>query len=459
VSNPNELFRKDVEAMCADTTWQQRFSAARRQHEISFEEALTQFSNLETARRRAAFARWKALENLDSFLIQFEAAFIRLGGKVIWARDKNEACREVMDIIGRSGAKTIVKSKTLTSEEIGLDEALGKLPGGWTETDLGQYILQLSGDTPTHPVMPALHKSREEVKILFAEKLGVESDPDAAALSAAAAGKIRDVYTRTDIGITGANFLVAAEGAIAITENEGNAMLAAARPRIHIAIAGIDKVIPALSDLHVLWPLLASYGTGQMISAYNSVITGPRKNGDMDGPEEMYVVLVDNGRTAVLAQELQRNVLSCIRCGACHFADPVFRIISGHPYRSAWMGPPGAIVQPLMKGMKSHGFYNDLSTLSGADTDVCPVNISFNRMVLENRRQALEEQAAGTGDKLFYFLWKRATLKREIYNWKSLRPRNFFMNGIFLKSPQGLRTMRPVAKQSFNEIWRKRMGS
>ncbi len=459
MSNAYELFRKDAAEKCADTTWQQRFSEARQRHETGFEEALTQFSNLETARKRAAFARWKALENLDNFLIQFESVFLKSGGKVIWARDGEEACREIMAIIQRSNARTVVKSKTLTSEEIGLDAALKKLPGGWTETDLGQYILQLADDSPSHPVMPALHKSRDEVQELFADKLGALADPDPASLSMQAAQKLRDVYTRADIGITGANFLVAAEGAIAITENEGNAMLAAAIPRVHIAVAGIDKVIPSVSDLHVLWPLLASYGTGQKMTSYNSIICGPGRNSDADGPEEMYVVLIDNGRSDVLTKELQRNILTCIRCGACHFADPVFRIIGGHPYRSSWMGPPGVVAQPLMGGMKSHGFYNDLTTLSGADTDVCPVHISFNKLILENRKLANDEQAGTTGDRLFYFLWKRATLKREIYNWKSLRPRHYFMNNIFLKSPMGLRTMRGVAKESFNELWRKKMGS
>jgi len=457
VSTPANIFNREISEDHRDPDWPSAVASAKRLHQKAYDESVLQFSNLETARRRAAFTRWKALENLDQYLIQFEANFIKAGGKVIWAQDAQEACNEIIGIINRSGSTGIIKAKTLTAEEIHLDDALKNNSSTWTESDLGQFILQLSQEKPSHIVMPALHKKIEAIQQLFKEHLGVTGTLNAEELSRKAAVEIREAYTIANIGITGANFLIAEQGAIAITENEGNAMLAAAKPKIHIVIAGIDKVIPSVSDLHVLWPLLANFGTGQKITAYNSLINGPKRNGETDGPEEMYVVLVDNGRSAVLAQEVQRNVLSCIKCGACLYTDPVYQVIGGKPYHSSWMGPPGTIVQPIINGMRSHEFLNQLSTLSAADTEVCPVNINFNKLILENRRLAVSQQVNSTSEKLFYFLWKRAMLKREIVNWKNIRTRDFVMNNLFLKSPENLRTMKSPAKESFNEMWRKRM--
>ncbi len=370
MNTPESIFKKDISNESRDKSWPDAVAAAKKNYKIAFEDSLLQFSNLETAKRRAAFTRWKALENLDQYLIQFEAAFIKSGGKVIWAQDADEACSEIIGIINKSGATSIVKSKTLTAEEIHLDEALKTNHRPWVESDLGQYILQLAGEKPSHMVMPAVHKKKEEVRKLFAQHIGTSPIANTEELVAKAAIEIREAYTIAKIGITGANFLIADQGAVAITENEGNVMLAAAKPKIHIVIAGIDKVIPSLNDLHVLWPLLANFGTGQKITSYNSLIYGPKKSGESDGPSEMYVVLVDNGRSTVLAHEVQRDILSCIKCGACLYTDPIYQVIGGKPYRSSWMGPPGTIVQPIVKGMKTYEFFNGLSTLSAADTEI-----------------------------------------------------------------------------------------
>lgn len=458
MSEAQEQFMKDAAAKTADTALQLKLSSASRQYHKALEEGLTQFSNLETAKRRAAFTRWKALENLDKYLIEFEANFIRSGGKVVWAQDAAEACSEILSIIQKSGYTSVVKSKTLTSGEIELDEAFTANGITWTETDLGQLILQLSGEKPMHMVMPAIHKDKGDVQQLFQEKLGIKANEDTEELAGYAAKVLRSKYLEAGIGITGANFVIADPGAIAITENEGNVMLAASRPKIHIAVAGIDKVIPTISDLHNLLPLLSTFGTGQKLTAYNSIITGPRKNGESDGPDEMYVVLIDNGRSKVIGEELQRKMLSCIRCGACQYNDPVYSVIGAHPYRSTWMGPPATVVLPHMMGFRSHSFFSDLSTLSAADTEGCPVNIDFNRMLLDNRKKAVDQQSRPSTEKLFYFAWKKAMLKREIIKWTALRPRNFFMNAIFMKSPLNLRKMRPPAKESFNEMWRKKFG-
>lgn len=449
-----EKFRKESVAKISDSALQVKIAAAKKLYQHAYYSSVTQFSNLETARQRAAFIRWKSIEYLDKFLIQFEAAFIRSGGKVVWAQDGHEACSEIMGIILKSGATSIVKSKTLTADEISLGKELKKANKSWTETDLGDYILQLSGEEPSHIVMPALHKSVDDVHQVFNEI--TPNEPEA--LAAFASKKLKEKYVNPDIGITGANFLIADQGAIAITENEGNVMLAAARPKIHIVLAGIDKVIPTLQDLHILWPLLATFGTGQKITAYNSVIRGPRKNDESDGPEQMYVILIDNGRSKVIAEELQRSIMSCIRCGACLYADPIYSIIGGHPYHSSRMGPPSTVINPIIKGMKTHSFMSDLSTLSAADSECCPVNINFNKLLLDNRKKNIEQDGVGASDKLFYFLWKNAMLKRDGAKWKSIRPRKYFIGNIFFTSVMGLRTMKAPAKESFNDLWKKRLG-
>ena len=408
------------------------------------------------ARRRAAHIRWKSINDLEKYLIQFESTFIKSGGKVVWARDAAEACAEINAIIQKAQAKVVVKSKSLTADEIGLGQALQTAGVSWTETDLGQFILQLAQEEPSHMVMPALHKSPEEVRYLF-NKVGIQTNSaQAIELSLRAADHIREKYLTPDVGITGANFLLADEGAVAITENEGNVMLAASRSKIHIVLAGIDKILPSVKDLQTMWPLLATYGTGQKVTSYNSILWGPRKADEVDGPEQMIVVLIDNGRTDVIADEVQRGVMSCIRCGACQYADPVYSVIGGQTYHSTRMGPPATVVEPVLNGMKSHGFFSDLSTLSGADTEQCPVNINFNKLLLDNRRKKAEQETTFSAERIFFTLWRNAMIKRDSPKWKTLKPRRYFLDELFFKSSNGLRQMTAPARESFNDLWKKR---
>lgn len=451
-----DSFLKEAASRINDVELHGHIDHARRNYRKSFGDSLKQFTDLESARRRAAHIRWKAINELEKYLIQFESTFIKSGGKVIWARDAAEARAEISAIIQKNGAKTAVKSKSLTADEIGLGSALTDAGVSWTETDLGQFILQLANEEPSHMVMPALHKSPEEVRYLF-NKAGIQSDSARAIeLSLRAADHIRGKYLTPDVGITGANFLLADEGAVAITENEGNVMLAASRAKIHIVLVGIDKILPSVKDLQTMWPLLATYGTGQKITSYNSILWGPRKADEIDGPEQMYVVLIDNGRTDVMADEVQRGVMSCIRCGACQYADPVYSVIGGQTYHSTRMGPPATVVEPVINGMKSHGFFSDLSTLSGADSEHCPVNINFNKLLLDNRRKKAEQEPALSPERLFFTLWRNAMIKRDSSKWKTLKPRRYFLDELFFKSSAGLRVMREPAKESFNDLWKKR---
>ena len=275
-----------------------------------------QFSDIHLARERAKNLKWRAIETLDQQLEEFEMQFSKRGGRVIWAETAEEAREQILAICKEKSCKSIVKSKSMATEEIHLNDFLGENGIESVETDLGEYIQQLDDEPPYHIVTPAMHKSKEDVAKLFAEKLGTDPKLTPAQLTQVARMVLREKYVQAEIGITGANFIISDIGAIAVTENEGNARLSSAWPKTHIVLVGIEKVIPSFTDLGLFWPLLATYGTGQQITVYNTVITGARKETEVDGPDEMIVILLDNGRTNILANEKARESLYCIRCGA-----------------------------------------------------------------------------------------------------------------------------------------------
>src|SRR5882757_4768607 len=304
---------------------------------------LSRIINLETAKRKGHVIKWKVMENLDKILPEFETNFQKRGGKVIWANDAEEANREILNIIQKAGAKTVVKSKSMVTEEIHLNEFLESNHIESLETDLGEYIVQLLGQRPYHIVTPAMHLSKEDIAKLFNEKFGTPLDFTPEQLTQKARELLRDKYVQADVGITGANFLIADTGSIAVTENEGNARLSTSFPKIHIAVVGIEKMIPSIADLDLFWPILSTHGTGQNVTVYNTILSGPRKADETDGPEEMYVILLDNGRTNLLRQEV-RESMYCIRCGSCLNTCPVYKNIGGHAYGATYSGPIGAVI-------------------------------------------------------------------------------------------------------------------
>ena len=263
------------------------------------------YVNLNLARERAGYLKYKVVNDLDKYLIEFEDNFLKNGGKIIWARNAEEAVLEITKIIERKKSKLVVKSKSMTTEEIELNEALGKKEVEVVETDLGEFIVQQAGQKPYHIVTPAMHLSKEDVAALYHEKFQTEENLTPEELTLYTRKILREKFIHADVGITGANFLIADLGGIALTENEGNAFLSISFPKTHIAIAGIEKIIPSVKDIDLFWPLLATHGTGQHMTVYNSILTGPKKNGEKDGPEEMYLVLLDNGRSSLLAKERQ----------------------------------------------------------------------------------------------------------------------------------------------------------
>ena len=415
-----------------------------------------QYCNLELAKERGAHIKNKVITDMAKYLTDFESAFQSRGGKVLWALDGAEAVAEVLKIVKKQQAKRVVKSKTMVTEEISLNENLEKAGIESLETDLGEYIVQLAGEKPYHIVTPAMHKSKEEVAELFNQKFGMAANSTPEQITAYVRGLLREKFVQADIGITGANFLVADIGAICLTENEGNALMTMSFPKVHIVIAGIEKLIPKMRDLDLFWPLLATHGTGQNITVYNSIVTGPRQDGETDGPEEMYVILLDNNRTEILAHKNQRRSLACIRCGACLNVCPVYKSIGGHAYGTTYSGPIGSVITPWMRGMKDFKHLSFASSLCGSCTEVCPVKINLHELLLYNRNDSVKDGYANRFDKTLMFAYKTAMGKRKYLDMLSGKSKQNMMKKFFTKNWGPRRELPDVAAKSFKELWEER---
>jgi L-lactate dehydrogenase complex protein LldF len=375
----------------------------------------------EDLRTRARAARNEALTHLDRYLVELERNVVRNGGSVFWARTAEEACRYIQAIATRRGVRLAVKSKSMATEEIGLNhalEAIGVVP---VETDLGEYIIQLADETPSHFLAPAIHWTKERVGFLFERVLGVPRTADPGELTAIARKALRDRFLAATMGISGANFAVAETGSIVILENEGNARLATSLPPVHVAVMGIEKVIPRFHDLDPLLNVLPRSATGQRLSTYVSILNGSRRPDERDGPEEFHLVLLDNGRTRLLADPEARESLLCIRCSACLAVCPVYRRAGGHAYGWVYQGPIGAVLTPGLLGVGQAPILPSASSLCGACRDACPVRIDIPRMLLHLRRRVVED-VPGSG-------WARLGLK--IAAWVMASPSRFRAAGRF----------------------------
>ncbi len=417
--------------------------------------AKQQFENTNLVRERGKNIKWRALETLDQQLEEFERNFTKRGGKVLWAQNSQECLDEVLKICKEKNCKTIVKSKSMVTEEIHLNKFLEENNIESIETDLGEYIQQLDGEPPYHIVTPAMHKSKEDVAKLFEEKLHTPSKLSPEQLTLVAREKLREKYTNAEIGITGANFIISDIGAIAITENEGNGRLSMAWPKTHIAIVGIEKVIPTITDLALMWPLLATYGTGQKVTVYSSIISGPRQTNEQDGPQEMYVILLDNNRSEILANPKQRESLYCIRCGACLNACPVYKNIGGHSYGATYSGPIGSVITPHLQGMDEYKHLSFASSLCGNCTEVCAVKINLHELLLENRKESIDEGLATFSEKTAWKLWKISSLKRGFMNMGNGNLKSKVVNKLF-KDWNQHRSDLHFSKKTFNEMWKGR---
>ena len=412
-----------------------------------------QFTDLARVRELAKNKKWEAIEHLDLHLTQFENQITKRGAKVFWAEDSEQALSFIGEICKEKSCKSLVKSKSMATEEIHLNAYLESIGVESVETDLGEYIQQLDGEAPYHIVTPAMHKSKEDVAKLFAEKLGTDINMTPEELTLVARKNLREKYTQAEIGVTGANFIISDIGAIAVTENEGNARLSVAWPKTHIVIVGIEKVIPSINDLGLFWPLLSTFGTGQQVTVYNSIISGPKKEDETDGPEEMYVILLDNGRTELLANAKSREALYCIRCGACLNACPVYKNIGGHAYETTYSGPIGSVITPHLRGMHDYKHLSYASSLCGNCTEVCPVKINLHELLLDNRREAVIEGESSFAEKFAWKMWKQASLSRTLMNQGNAPIKNWVINKMF-KGWSDKRSPLEFPKKTFNQLWK-----
>ena len=412
-----------------------------------------QFADLEFARKKAKNTKWKALETLDIQLEKFEKNLLARGGKVIWAVDTTQACEAILKICKERNCKSLVKSKSMVTEEIHLNEFLQQNGIESVETDLGEYIQQLDNEPPYHIVTPAMHKSKEDVARVFHEHLQTPLDLSPEQLTLIAREKLRKKYREAEVGVTGANFIIADTGGIAVTENEGNARLSASWPKTHIVVVGLEKVIPSIHDLALFWPLLSTFGTGQQITVYNSIINGPKQATESDGPEEMYVILLDNGRTQVLQDPVSRESLYCIRCGACLNACPVYKNIGGHAYGTTYSGPIGSVITPNLKELGEWNHLSHASSLCGNCTEVCAVKINLHELLLHNRHETVVTGKGSAMESIAWKAWQTGMLHRKMMNMGNHRIKNWMINRLF-KGWTGHRADLKFPAKSFNQQWR-----
>jgi L-lactate dehydrogenase complex protein LldF len=456
-------FKSRASRIAPDLDHRAKIRTALKSYEKARDEKKALFQDWEAARDQAARIKWEAINHLDAYLVEFVDRLRERGTTVFWAGNGEEARDYIVNLAKQKNARTIIKSKSMTSEEIHLNTALQNAGYEVVESDLGEFIVQLRGEPPYHLVFPAMHLTRHEISDLFREKLHSDRTDNPEDLTMIARRELRLKYLQADIGITGANFGIAETGMISITENEGNARLTIALPKVHIALMGIEKVVPKLSDLALFLPLLATAGTGQQITCYNSLVGGPRQPDEPDGPDEFHVVLLDNRRTELLADAEQRDALRCIRCGACLNVCPIFRNVGGHTYETTYQGPIGSVITPHLRGLMDWKHLSDASSLCGACTETCPVKIDLHHHLLQNRRNA----AASEPDPLeqfafraFAFLMRFPLLVNLLVRAsRRLQPVVERLEPILpapLKAWMSSRDLPAIPAKSFRDYWRRR---
>ncbi len=382
--------------------------------------AVADLPEFDTLREAGRAIKDHTLANLDHYLLLFEAQLLASGGQLHWAETPEQACAAVLDICQRAGAKLVAKGKSMVGEEIAINDALEGAGFEVVETDLGEYIIQVAHEPPSHIIAPAVHKTRAQIAALF-ETLHhqpnltrpLETVPQ---IVDEARQVLREKFLAADVGITGANFLIAGTGSTVIVTNEGNGDLSATLPRVHIVLASIEKVVPNLEDASVLLRLLARSATGQEITSYTTFFTGPRRNEDPDGPEQFHVVLVDNGRSRMLGGAYH-EMLRCIRCGACLNHCPVYSAVGGHAYGWVYPGPMGAVLTPLMVGMEEGAPLPNASTLCGRCEEVCPMAIPLPKLLREHRRQAFDRKLDQPRSRWALAAWAFCAQRPQLYRW------------------------------------------
>ncbi|HMQ52279.1 MAG TPA: LutB/LldF family L-lactate oxidation iron-sulfur protein [Anaerolineae bacterium] len=438
--------------------------------------ALATLPEAEALRDHARRIRAHTIAHLDRYLDQFAESVEKRGGHVHWAATAAEANQIVADVTRQYNVQKVVKSKSMVSEELHLNHTLEQIGVQVVETDLGEYIIQLAGETPSHIIAPVIHKNRQQTADLFREKLNASDDDlaDVPNMTALARRILRQDFLTADLGITGVNFAVAETGSMCLVMNEGNGRLTTTAPRVHLAIMGMERIVPTMEDLGVMLQLLARSATGQKLSVYTNIITGPRRhpaNGsdqaEADGPDEFHLIIVDNGRSQILGSELA-EILYCIRCGACLNACPVYQQIGGHAYGSVYPGPVGSVVTPGLYGVEPWSELPHASSLCGACREVCPVRIDIPRMLLKLRNEAVKAGQTPAWLQRGIGLYRQVVTRPAIYHWGAragswvtqAATRTGWINQLPgpLSAWTDSRDFPAFAKKSFTQRWKEERG-
>ena len=456
-------FKSQAAVLTRDLRHRELIHTALSKYELVRDKTKGAFQDWQAARQAAAETKWEAVNHLDKYLVELVQKLEARGTKVHWASTGAQARDIILGIIREKKARSIIKSKAMTSEEIHLNEALAEAGFDVVESDLGEFIVQLRKEPPYHIVFPAMHLTRGEISELFARELGSAPTQSPEELTMIARRVLRQKYVHADIGFTGANFAVAETGMISITENEGNARLTAALPKVMITLLGIEKVLPRFEDLALFLPMLSTIGTGQALTCYNSFYGGPRQPGESDGPEEFHVVLLDNRRTELLADGEQRDALHCIRCGGCLNVCPIFRNVGGHTYHTTYSGPIGSVITPHLRGLQDWKHLSFASSLCGACTETCPVKINLHHHLLHNRRNA-SRQKPSLAEKVAFRVFASVINHPAVYRAVKIAGRVLqrfhpLVKGTRLDPAYAwtkTRDLPPIAPRTFKEYWRNR---
>lgn len=448
----SETFDRNAKAALADSHLRGALKNATSLFGERRKAAAASLPNWEDLRSEARAIKDEVLAQLDRYLEEFVANAESRGAKIHWARDAAEANSIICGLAADRKARIVVKSKSMTTEETHLNTALEAAGIVVVETDLGEYIIQLAEEPPSHIIAPAIHKTRGQIAELFNAELGMPLTDDVARLTSTARATLRDRFAAADAGISGVNFAIAETGTIVIVENEGNIRLTTSLPRVHIAVMGIEKVLPRFADLDVFLKLLPRSGTGQRLTTYQSYITGVKRQATDEGPEELHLVLLDNGRSRMLAHPVTRQSLACIRCGACLNACPVYQQIGGHAYGSVYPGPIGAVITPQLMGIEKSAQLPFASSLCGACREVCPVKIDIPRLLLHLRAE-IAPRKGKLAERLAFKMWAQVMLRPSLYKLSSVLGRIMQRFVPVSKAWTNGRDLRPIESKSFHELW------
>ena len=448
----SETFRENAKAALADTQLRGALKNATSLFGERRNAAAASLPNWEALRTQARAIKDEALSQLDRYLDEFVRNAESRGAKIHRAHDATEANAIICKLAADARARVIVKSKSMTTEETHLNDALEAAGMQVVETDLGEYIIQLADEPPSHIIAPAIHKTRGQIAELFTAELGMPPTDDIVQLTSTARTTLRNCFATADLGISGVNFAIAETGTIVIIENEGNIRLTTSLPRVHIAVMGIEKVIPRFADLDVFLKLLPRSGTGQQLTTYQSFITGTKRRATDEGPDELHIVLLDNGRSRMLAHPVTRQSLACIRCGACLNACPVYQQVGGHAYGSVYPGPIGAVITPQLMGIEKTSQLPFASSLCGACRDVCPVKIDIPQLLLHLRAE-ISPRKGTAAERLAFKLWAKVMTSPALYRLSAVAGRLLQRVVPISRAWTNGRDLRPIESKSFHELW------